>query len=94
VRVEMFFANLASLREMVSREGAKTAKKKENLLGHKKTRGEKTRCLDEWEEFLEGSSKASERRLAVSLSPRSELSLNKWAISYLVLDLSPIRDTG
>jgi len=39
--------------------------------------------LDEWEEFLEGPSKTGERRLTVSLSPRSELSLNKWTIEAM-----------
>ena len=50
--------------------------------------------LDEWEEFLQGPSKAGERRITVSLSPRSELSLNTWAIEAFVLDLPQIRDTG
>jgi len=39
--------------------------------------------VDEWEEFLQGPSKAGERRLTVSLSPRSELSLNRWVIEAI-----------
>lgn len=38
---------------------------------------------EEWEEYFQGPSRSAARRLVVSLSARSELNLNKWAVEAM-----------